>query len=511
MPNLFAYAVLLSWPLVALVLFYTMSRSAAIISTVVAGYLLLPSKTEIDLPSLPPFNKETIPTFAVFGVCILGLGSAARRAQRGRASRDETSPPRPGWLPSSPMATALIIAFVFGSFVTGAMNGDPVRWGDALTIQGLSPYDAASMALEAFTQLIPFLIARRYLHTPADHRLLLAIVVTAALLYSPLVLAEVRLAPQFHQWVYGFHPSSWLQVIRFGGWRPLVFLNHGLALAYFYALAVMAAAALCLCAKPARKRLYMAAFGWLIVMLLFCRSVGPIVLTTIGVGALFFLPRRFKMLFALACVVFLIGYPILRGSGVLTTEMLMAPVDAYVPSRSGSFAVRVENEFMILERASERPLFGWGSWGRWRIYDALTGRDLTTSDGLWAITMGERGWVGFLGLFGLLSFPIVKAVRLVSESALGRETIALAVISAVAILNLIPNPGLVPLTWLFVGSVLGRCEQIASDRHGARRRKPRTPLRAAAVDDPGRLGGATAFQPHSWSNTAAEPARTRTG
>ncbi|MBL0871526.1 MAG: hypothetical protein IBJ18_13215, partial [Phycisphaerales bacterium] len=53
MPNLFAYLVLFSWPLVAVVLFRLMSVQRALVWTLIAGHLLLPSATGIKFPMLP--------------------------------------------------------------------------------------------------------------------------------------------------------------------------------------------------------------------------------------------------------------------------------------------------------------------------------------------------------------------------------------------------------------------------------------------------------------------------
>ena len=42
--------------------------------------------------------------------------------------------------------------------------------------------------------------------------------------------------------VYGFFPHSWLQHVRGGGFRPIVFMNHGLVLGIFLSMAVVASA-----------------------------------------------------------------------------------------------------------------------------------------------------------------------------------------------------------------------------------------------------------------------------
>ena len=76
--------------------------------------------------------------------------------------------------------------------------------------------------------------------------------------------------------------------------------------------------------------------------------------------------------------------------------------------RAESLRVRFDNEQQLLERASQRFLFGWGRWGRSRIYDEY-GKDISLTDGRWVITLGQFGVLGFLAEFGLLAFTVLRA------------------------------------------------------------------------------------------------------
>ena len=57
--------------------------------------------------------------------------------------------------------------------------------------------------------------------------------VLGGLIYVPLCLFEVRMSPQLHNMVYGFAQHSFGQTVRGGGWRPMVFMQHGLAVGLF--------------------------------------------------------------------------------------------------------------------------------------------------------------------------------------------------------------------------------------------------------------------------------------
>ena len=48
------------------------------------------------------------------------------------------------------------------------------------------------------------------------------------LVYVPLCWLEVQLSPQLHRWLYGKHQHAFIQQMRDGGYRPMVFMQHGL-------------------------------------------------------------------------------------------------------------------------------------------------------------------------------------------------------------------------------------------------------------------------------------------
>src|SRR5256885_7505918 len=51
----------------------------------------------------------------------------------------------------------------------------------------------------------------------------------AGVIYVPLCLFECAISPQLHFMTFGFYQHDFNQVIRMGGYRPMVFLQHGLA------------------------------------------------------------------------------------------------------------------------------------------------------------------------------------------------------------------------------------------------------------------------------------------
>jgi hypothetical protein len=119
------------------------------------------------------------------------------------------------------------------------------------------------------------------------------------------------------------------------------------------------------------------------------------------------------------------------------------------------------NEDLILERVSQKPLTGWGNWGRDRIYNDR-GREVTIVDGLWIVILGRQGWMGYVGLFGLLALPVIFLIFTQRRKNVPPETVALILISAGNLIYLIPNATLTPLGLVIFGAVAGFAQNDAT-------------------------------------------------
>ena len=98
-------------------------------------------------------------------------------------------------------------------------------------------------------------------------------------------------------------------------------------------------------------------------------------------------------------------------------------------------------------------MFGWGSWGRNRIYDPETGKDDSITDGSWIIAFSTWGWAGYLSMFGLLSLGAVSLLwRRRALRSISVPSAALCALLAINLLDSVPNSSIVPLTWLIAGA-----------------------------------------------------------
>src|SRR5690606_37509185 len=79
------------------------------------------------------------------------------------------------------------------------------------------------------------------------------------------------------------------------------------------------------------------------------------------------------------------------------------------PERAASLELRFVNEDAMLVRTMERPWFGWGDYGRGRVWNEYG--QATIQDGAWIIVMSATGVVGLVGLFGMIGTPILGWTR----------------------------------------------------------------------------------------------------
>jgi hypothetical protein len=440
---MFGYIVLFGWPLVIIILFKTTSKPVAILCSLLTGYLLLPERLAYDLPFLPALNKNTLPSLTVFAVLLMQ-----------DHTRDTSVLSR--WLPPNIFARLCIIALVIGTFFMVYTNGDTIVFGRTV-LQALSYYDAVSLILSMMIMLLPLMLARKFLAHPEQQRTLLSAFAIAGALYAFLALYEVRMSPQLNNIVYGFFPHSFLQHIRGNGFRPLVFLNHGIWLAIFFSMCCLAALGSFRMARTGEERAKYLILGlWILMTLSLSRSLGALVITLILLPVLF-LGRRLHFMAAAILAIIVMLYPLVRGAGLLPLDQILDWANSINPTRALSLQFRLLNEEVLLERAMERPVFGWGYWGRSFIYDDF-GNNLSVTDGYWVIIIGVGGWIKYLGEFGLLCLPIIFLLLKRKAYDLGLETSILTLILAGNLVDLIPNATITPLTWLIAGSLWGRLE-----------------------------------------------------
>lgn len=436
MPNNFAYLALLIWPLVTIWLYKKHEAIPATFWTIVGGYLMLPVGVQIDFPLIPALNKETIPAIMAFLCCRYSAGINIKL------------------LPPKGIERNLILLFFAGSVGMVITNGDAINEPTRF-IPGLSYRDTVSVIMSQVLLLLPFTIALQLIRSYENQLELLRLLVIAGLLYSILIVFEIRMSPQLHKWIYGFFPNDWAQQIRYGGFRPVVFLGHGLWVSMFLVAALGASLILSHLKVAVTKNFNSLIVGFFIILLYFSKGFGAIILASI-----FFVVTkviyRMSQKIAIIIATLAIFYPLLCIMDIFPHQYLIDLVEPINIRQAGSLQYRFNQETLLLERATEKYIFGWGGWDRYKLPDSVT-------DGYWIILFGKYGLIGFISIFGLMFISIWKAANIKMESIqkvecklLGMHGLLLSLI----MVDQLPNASINPLFWFMFGALVGRVREI---------------------------------------------------
>jgi hypothetical protein len=307
----------------------------------------------------------------------------------------------------------------------------------------LGPYEGASGVLStSLTFGAPYLLGRLYLGDREGLADLAGGLVLAGLAYVPFCLWEIRMSPQLHRLVYGFAQTTmFAQNVRLGGYRPSVFMNHGLMVALFMASATLVA--YWLWRTGARRALAGLPMGAIAAVLgvttLLCKSTGAAALLLAGLAVL----EGTRLLKRPALILLLLAVPPIycaaRLGGWDGEALVTAATGAAGGERAQSVEFRLRNERELVARALERPWLGWGRFGRSRIREE-TGRDLSITDSLWVITLGEGGLASLISLWLLLAMPVVLLVRAAPARHWSERGVAsAAALAMVALLSLVDD------------------------------------------------------------------------
>lgn len=178
----------------------------------------------------------------------------------------------------------------------------------------------------------------------------------------------------------------------------------------------------------------------LIVTLILCRSSGAIALFIFGSVALLLTKKFPSKIFLLCLIAISIFYLSSRSTGVWSGKNLVDFIYQNISQdRAMSLEYRLDNENILVDKALQRPVFGWGGWSRYKVYNDQ-GRDISVTDGLWVLALGRNGLVGLCSLSLSILLPVFLFLRKFSVRDYVKPSIASAVaISALLILYMIDN------------------------------------------------------------------------
>jgi len=265
-----------------------------------------------------------------------------------------------------------------------------------------------------FNQIIswglPYLVGRLYLGSLDGLRQLAIGILAGGLAYIPFTLIEGIRGPLLHQMVYGVSSfQDWSQAQRAGGWRPVVFMQHGLMVAVWMMTAALMAVWLWQTGtlKKFQGRNIKTLAIMLIIAFFLCRSSGAYSLFVFALIVLFcakWFRTSLPLLFIIGYIVF---YLYIAASGQFSSKDVMGFITPiFGEDRASSLKFRFDMEEILGEKARQRFLLGWGDSGGNRVYNQQ-GQDISITDSLWIIAFGAYGTVGLVSLFSSLLLPVI--------------------------------------------------------------------------------------------------------
>jgi hypothetical protein len=367
--------VMFGWIPIVLFLFVRFPHQRALIISFVVAWLFMP-QTSYPIPLLPPYNKISASCYAILIATIVY-----------DTARITTF--KPGWL-DVPMVICCLCPIL--SQVTN--GGSPI-----------SPTFA-----QIITWGLPYFLGRLYLGSLDGLRQLAIGIFAGGLAYIPFTLIEGVKGPILHQMVYGVNAfEDWGQARRLGGWRPVVFMQHGLMVGMWMMTAALIG--VWLWQTGTLKKFQGQSIKTLAIVLtiafFLCRSTGAYSLFAIALLVLFtakWFRTSLPLLFIIGYIAF---YLYIAASGQFSSKDVMNVINPiFGEERAASLKFRFDNEEILGDKARQRFLFGWGDSGGNRVYNQY-GKDISVTDSLWIISFGCNGAVGLVSLFSSLLLPVV--------------------------------------------------------------------------------------------------------
>lgn len=371
-----------------------------IMAAIVIGWLFLPPARGINLPGFPTFTKEYSVAYALL------LGVIISDSTRLMSFRPK-------------LIDIPILVYILAPFPSSITNG-------------LGMYDGLSgIYSNCFLFGLPYLLGRIYIRNPNDVKTVAIWFIFAGLFAVPMVLWESRMSPQLNRNVYGYHAAPFHMAKRLGGYRPTLFMRHGLEVGLW--MATSSAVALWLWITTSRQiKIFNNPLPIYAIIVLgstiLCRSLGALILLA-GTTTTALFVRTTNLRFALIALILIPSiYQSIRITNIWSPDHILEVIRSYNEERAMSLESRLGQELDIAQHALQKPIFGWGGHNRYRPLDDHG--DVHAVDGLIMITFGKHGFVGLISFLSISALPSILMILRIR----GREMTSAVWAPAVGIL-----------------------------------------------------------------------------
>ncbi len=432
---------LFGWiPLTALC-FMVLRPHHAVLFSVIGGWLFLPI-AGYDLPGFPEYNKSTAISIGLI------LGSFLTRHRREAPFQWKIYDlPIILWCFFCPIATSLSNSLGLYDGVSGALN-------------------------HTITYGVPYFVGRIYFYNFRALKDLCLGIIIGGIIYIPLCLFEIRMSPKLHREIYGFFQHSFSQHMRYGGYRPIVFMQHGLMVSLWMALSTTIA--FWYWRSSDVKHLKGMPMSVIVVALavttVLCKSANGWATLTLGISS-YMLYRNFNTIRPFKILLLVIPiYIIMRTSGLIATQDISSAASIFFDEeRVLSLAERLHQEDIICAEVLKSPFLGWGGYGRGIPIDIYTGKSLVKArDGMWLISFNTFGFAGLFSLYtSLLLGPwliLNNSKRLIKSNSNSFLTFAILLSLVViffsidTLLNGMFNPVYIVISGALISLYLAMCK-----------------------------------------------------
>lgn len=453
--NLLGTIVLFAWPVVVLALFATLPARRALLAAFLGGWMFLPMGAW-ELPIVAYSKTSITPVAALIAALLLDGPRFARCRFR--------------WPDVGMLAWCLV----------------PIA---SSISAGYGPKEGFSAAIaRTIVWGLPYLLGRVYFTNLAEVRELAVALFIGGLVYTPLCLFEIRFSPQLHTWIYGFQQYEWVQGLRGGGYRPLVFMQHGLAVGMFMTSAALVGFWLW---WTGAVRQLMGVPMWLLVggvmvTAVLCKSTGATLLMLMGCGVLVAIRVAPMRVIAVALLLMPIGYIGLRTVGGWSGRELVEFAAMISPERAHSVDVRLTSEDGMWELMRPQLLLGAE---RFTFAGAEVPSDETDDDtparrvipdGMWVIALGCNGLVGLAAFLSALQLPFGAVIWRVPARLWSHPNVSACAVLVVMLglytIDCLFNAMINPLMFLSAGAVVSVAFGVARPRP-VRTARPPSPKR----------------------------------
>jgi hypothetical protein len=288
---------------------------------------------------------------------------------------------------------------------------------------GLGSYDGFATALKFFISFgIPWYIGKVVFSSSENRNVLIRTSILAGLVYVPFCLFEMKMAPILHTTIYGYGARGArgenleMTALRFGLWRPSVFMTYGLQTALM--MGVLSAFAFWM-ARTSRAAIFSGIRNWQVAGILglttvFCVSSGAIILTAVSWGIVGLTSIHLRRVVIASVLVVLVSYPIYRMTNIGALEIEISQLNNEADKRKASLQTRIHSEDVLLERWLTRPLLGSTAWYYHQVSESVP------PDSMWILMLTKFGLLGWGSWILLLTAPVACQL-LDASSGQGRD------------------------------------------------------------------------------------------